>query len=429
MGADPRVEYAMGVKALTRGDESLAQEQFEKAFKLDPKALPLVRKLASLRLRVGDRAGAVKLFKGLAEASPHRVEVQLAYAGILEQAGGKDAATNKLVIGILEKALKEDPDNRELISRLLNLFRVHGESARAAKLMEQLPMADPESAQIYASMSQVLFKGDDLAARDRVDVRYRSAIAEHPKDVDLARAASEYFRGTGRMDEAIHILKSHIEAAPWSLDLRTRLGILLFSAKRDSEGVATLKEVIEIRPVSELALQSLAKYYRLKGEEKEARFYGAELLKVKGGSPQEYVTLADEFLAAEDPRSARLLLEKGVFVYPDKPDLAMKLAVATRQDPETKANAGRLFREAEILMGDIKPDAIFLMESADCLLEEGKSKAAEDRLRTAIKSFQPDQKKEIASAMRRLARLWESENRNGDAAKALKQRADALDPP
>ena len=40
-----------------------------------------------------------------------------------------------------------------------------------------------------------------------------------------------------------------------------------------------------------------------------------------------------------------------------------------------------------------------------------------------------DAKQETATALRRLAGLWESGNRNAAAAKALRQRADALDPP
>jgi hypothetical protein len=69
------------------------------------------------------------------------------------------------------------------------------------------------------------------------------------------------------------------------------------------------------------------------------------------------------------------------------------------------------------------------MESADCLIEEGQSKQAEDRLRSAIKSYAPEQKKETAAALRRLAGLWDKENRNAEAAGSLKQRADSLDPP
>jgi predicted negative regulator of RcsB-dependent stress response len=81
-----------------------------------------------------------------------------------------------------------------------------------------------------------------------------------------------------------------------------------------------------------------------------------------------------------------------------------------------------------VISGDAKPDAAFLLESAEVMLEEGQSKAAEESLRAAIRSYPPEAKVETAAALRRLARLWEEENRNAEAARALRQRADALDP-
>lgn len=426
---NPRVEYAMGVRAEEHQNGTEAVARFNKALSLDPKALPLVEKMVECKVAADDRAGAVKLLRDLAEAEPERLDVQLSYASFLEQQGRGDAMAQKLAIDVLEKVLAKRPGELSVISRLLVIFRDRGDQPKAMALMEALPPDDPQAAEIYASTSRALFKETDEAARQRVDERYAKALAAHPKNPELARSASEYFRTTDRLDRAIGVLSEHTKAAPWSLDLRTRLGVLLFSAKRDDEGEAMLKEVIEIRPKSGLALQSLTKFYRMKGDEKQARHYGAELLKLRGGSPREFVLLADEFLTADEPRAARLLLEKGLFDHPDRPELAMKLAVATRRDPETRAKASRLFREAEASMGQLKPDADFLIESAECLIEEGQSKSAEEKLRTAIRSYPPEKKKETAAALRRLAGLWDKENRNAEAARSLKQRADTLDPP
>lgn len=424
---NPRVEYAMGVLQDRNGNPEAAAAHYEKARLLDPFALPLVENSVEIRLGEGDREGAVKLLRDLATARPDRVDVQLSYARLLEHQGRGDAVAQKLAIEVLEKVLVKQPGTLPVISRLIHLFRERGDKPRTLELMDQLPADDPEAAKMYASAAQAMFDGDDPVARGKVDARYRSALLAHPKDPALARAASDHFRASGRTDDAISILREHAEAAPWSLELRTRLGILLFSVKRDDEGEAVLKEVIEIRPRSEGALQALAKFHRLKGNEGQARFYAAELLKYRGGSPREFLLLADEFIAAGDPRAARLLLEKGVFGHPERVELAMKLAVATRLDPETKSKAGRLFREAEAAMGPLKPDADFLLQSADVLAEEGDRKGAEERLRTAIKSFPPEKKKETAAALRKLADLWDRESRNPDAAKALRQRADALD--
>ena len=82
--------------------------------------------------------------------------------------------------------------------------------------------------------------------------------------------------------------------SPSSLELRTRLGILLLAAKQEAEGEALLKEVLAIDPRQALAHQTLAKFYRLRDKPEPARFHAGELLKIRGGSADEFAKLADE---------------------------------------------------------------------------------------------------------------------------------------
>jgi hypothetical protein len=187
--------------------------------------------------------------------------------------------------------------------------------------------------------------------------------------------------------------------------------------------------VLAIDPRHALAHQALAKRYRLGGKPELADFHTGELLKIRGGSPSEFIKLADEQMASGHPREARLLLEKAVFNHPDHPDLRMKLAVAAHRDPETRAMSSRLFREAETAFpGGKISDPAFLTESAETLIDSGQSRAGEERLRAAIRAYPPEAKRETAAALRRLAALWNAENRNADAARALLLRADSLDP-
>ena len=72
-------------------------------------------------------------------------------------------------------------------------------------------------------------------------------------------------------------------------------------------------------------------------------------------------------------------------------------------------------------------DPAFLIESAKELIAQGEVKAAEERLRTAIRNLPKGAKKETAEAMHTLAGIWISEGRNLDAAKALIQRAAAME--
>ena len=169
------------------------------------------------------------------------------------------------------------------------------------------------------------------------------------------------------------------------------------------------------------------------GEEfgRSAPVIGLELLGQLAGDayPGVRVVLAEEFLKADMVREARLLLEKGLYDHPEEAGIAVQLAIATRRDPETRDQAVRLFREAESISGTDGPatEPEFQREFAECLLEEGKVAPAEDRLRAAIKKYPAESKKEMASAMRRLAEIWISEKRNEAAAKSLLSRAEALE--
>lgn len=426
--ASSRSDFAFGVLAECRRVEDEAALRFENARAADPTALSLVERVVGIRLAAGDRSGAVKIYRDLALARLDDLEIQINYANFLEQQGPGDALALKLSSQTLEAALARSPGHPQVIRRLFQQAQASGDKAKQTALLEQLSVEDPVSVLLYASLFKSVFDSSDLAALSQLDRRLLHAFELHPADQELARMASNHFHDTERRVKAIEILKRHAEAAPASLDLRTRLGILYFEAVMNAEGEATLKNVLTIHPRHALAHQASAKYYRSCEKPELARFHASELLKIRSGSPSDFIKLADEWLAADDPCQARLLLEKAVFNHPENPDLARRLAIATRRDPATRALAARLFAEAEAIHSTTGPlEPAFLVEVAESLLDQGQSKAAEDRLRAAIKAFPPAAKRETAATLRRLALLWESENRNLEAARALRQRADALD--
>src|SRR5690606_33270586 len=131
-----------------------------------------------------------------------------------------------------------------------------GRETDAVAALESLPAGDPAAAMLYASLTRSSHDIGDLAARSRVDSRFREAMNSRPGNPALARAAAEHFRTSGRLEEAIAVLRAHTIAAPSSLSLRTRLGILYFNAKRDTEGLTELEKVLEIDPRRELAHQA-----------------------------------------------------------------------------------------------------------------------------------------------------------------------------
>lgn len=430
--AEPKLDFAYGILAEQRGDRAAAAESIEKAREADPSAFPLVTRVAGYRLQKGDVEGASTLYREFAKGHPERLDAQLEYADFLRSSSPDDDFAAKMARDTLEGARKQFPGNLAIERRLFRIYEGLEQRDRSAAIFEALAKQDASPGDTLAAleMARTLFEKDDEEARGKLDEMLQAACARNPGNPVLARAASEHFRTTGRVAEAAEILAGHVAAAPSSLELRTRLGILQLAADQEAEGEKTLLGVLEIDSRQALAHQTLAKLYRKQERVAEALPHAAEALKIRGGDPSEFLQLADEFLAAEKPKEARLLLEKAVFFNQSDAALAVKLAVATRRDPETRERASLLFRQAENLSGQDGPagDPVFLQEFSEILLQDGQTKAAEERLRAAIRAFPAEQKKETAAAMRRLAGIWQKEKRNAEAANSLLQRADSLDP-
>jgi len=427
--ADPLAEFARGVLEESRGNDG--SEWFDRAFEQDPEAWPLVQRKAARLFEEGDVAGASTLYREFSERHPERLEVQVSYADFLRNSSPGDDFAAKLAGEVLEGALERHGDSLPVIRRLFRSYEQRGMRENSIDLFEKVAAGEGSgSALAAAEMARTLFAGDDVEARAKIDQVYQQALERAPGDAVLARAASEHFRRSGRLKDAVAVLEKHTTAAPASLELRIRLGILLFAAKREDEGEACLKAVLEIDPRQALAHQTLAKFYRRQDDVERARPHAVQVLKIRGGDADEFLELADELMALERPRDARLLLEKGIFDHPEDPDIAVKLAVATQKDERTRDQAAWRFREAESLSGVDGPatEPSFQLAFSEHLLASGETEAAEARLRAAIKAYPPEAKVETAAALRRLAGIWLEEGRNESAARSLLNRADGLDP-
>lgn len=398
----------------------------EDALRLDPLAMPLVRRSAAKRWNEGKREEAGELFLRLIRAKRNELATRAAYADFFMHRAGGDPVILEGIKKNLRAALVESPGDPAFVSRLFEVSAQTGGERR--RVLEMLAGNDAESALLFSKLIGRL-PDPDGALKTDAGRRLEQAVSQTPGDARLAAEASEFFRRSGRGMEAMEILRKHVTASPWSLDLRVRLGVLCFAAGENDEALKMLNDVLAVDPSRAMAHQALAKYYRKQGARQEAVAHESERIKIQGGDPAEFIALADEWLALDQPANARLLLEKAVFEHPRNFEARLKLAMAARRDPATRAGAAALFRDAEKVMKEEggTPAADFFIEAAEAALAEGNSKAAEDHLRAAIRAFPSEEKTRTAEALRRLAGLWEKENRNAPAAAALRQRAAALE--
>ena len=437
--------YAKGVLAEQAQDWPKAREIYQRTLAQDSDCYPLVRKVANiqnLRLKnkpsFQDIPAATATLRAFAQKNRQHLSSQLHYASFLRQFAPDDEIARQAALDTLELADKNFPQNSAVFANLTSLYENLERRADSLRILERQLKSKSEDHSHWLSLIPViktLYQADDPAYNTQLDLAMSKVEEYGLHRADIARRVSEYHRERDRMDQALAALQTHLALAPSSHSLRTRLGILHLSNKNEIEGEKVLREVIAIDPEQALAHSSLAKLYTKRNELSLALHHRAEVLRIRGGNPEDAIEVADEYLALDQPHEARILLEKFRFDYPESPGIHARLAVATLRDGATQ-NAARLFRQAEALAEESEEEdaaqylnADFLIEFAQSLIKADDLQAAETRLRQAAQGLDLDtQPKEYSRAITTLAKLWLDQNKNEAPAKALLQRALLLDP-
>jgi predicted Zn-dependent protease len=429
--------YARGIYAERAGETGVARRHFEATLAADPDSFEVASKTARTQFADEDLAAASGTLRHYAQDHRNHLPSQLHYADFLKEQAPADAVAQKVAIETLKTANLNFPHTVGVFSRLINLYENAERSEESLALLKaqfEAPEAGPYHWMALAPIARTLLPGDSPELPGRLDLIAAKTAETGIAIPRAARTVSDYYRSTGRLGQAITTLEDHLAAAPSSLDLRTRLGLLLLAAKREGEAEAHLLETLAIDPDQAIAHRALAKYYERSGKPDQSLHHAAEALKITGGHPGEFLDLANRFLDNDEPHPARLLLEKARFEHPDDPGIVARLAIATLRDGNT-SGAARLFRQAEALARDSDDpdakaflDADFQLEFAGSLREAGDLPAAESRLAQAARSFPADQPLDTARALRELARLWLDQDKNHSPAASLLKRAESLDP-
>jgi predicted Zn-dependent protease len=429
--------YAKGIFAELEGDTKTARKHFEATLASDASSFTLARKASNFQLADDDLPSAAKTLRTYADSQPGHLQSHLYYADFLEQYASRDAIAQQAVTELLIGANERFPNEYGVYTRLINLHENLGENEKSRAVFNaqfEVEGAGPQHWMSLGPIARTLLPGDSPELKEKLDLIAAKTVETGVGIPMAARSASDYYRKTGRMEEAIAVLQKHLEIQPDSLALRTRLGLLQLYAKQVDEGLKTLQETLQIDPDQILAHRSLAHYHARNDQAEKALYHSAEVLRIAGGAPEDFLELADQYLELKKPHEARLLLEKARFDHPESPALAARLAIATLRDGDT-TTAARLFRQAEALAKESDDptdkeylDADFQLEFAGSLRAAGDIAAAESRLRDAIRGIPPEQPKKAARALRELARLWIEQDKNLAPAASLLKRAESLEP-
>ncbi len=430
-------DYARGVFAELKGAPESARTHFETALERDPHSFALAQKTASLQAQTGDQPAAIRTLRQYAEKHPLQLDPQLYYADFLKGRASTSKAAQNSMMDILSKANAQFPNHPEVYTRLIHLHENLGQRDQSLKILNAQLAIGNAAAEHWIALEPIvktLLPGGSEELQEALDLVMEKTVETGLHLPLAARRASDYHRKNGRLEEAIHILQRHLEIQPDSLNLRVRAGLLQLYNSEEEAALQTLHTTLRIDPDQPLAHKSLAQFYSRHGQLEKSLHHQAETLRITGGSPNDFLHLAAQFLDSGNPRNARLTLEKARFSHPDNPSIAAQMAIATLHEGHS-AKAARLFRQTENLVETLSDSnrklalgPTFQIEFATALTQVGDLPGAENRLRKAIRNMAPEQPGYTAMALRKLARLWIEQKRNMAPAASLLNRAETLEP-
>lgn len=420
---DPLLLGLQGNIALRQGHYQEARQSLEKAVRLAPDNLPLMRELVASRMASGDEAGALAALTQMAELDKKTSQAEVMLATTHLKAKRYDAALQAVAAmerklpgqplaenlrGVIHLARKDPAQARASFAKALaldpgyfpaaaNLARLdlgaNNPTAARARFQELLKHA-PDSSQAWLALAE-------LARLDKNEAEYladlRQAARANAKDAQPRLLLARYWLSKGDAAKALSEARGGLDATgrPEFLDA---MGMAYLMQKDRPGAISSFTKWAEARPKLPLAHFKLAQVLQADGNREAA------------------LKALDQALRLEPKFLEASLLKAVVLADAGRVDEALKLARALQaQQPQSPAG---LLAEAEVQMRARKPveaaqayaKAARVSKRGDLLTRAqqayaaaGQAKAGEDLLRQWLATTPGDApvRHQLASALMR----------------------------
>ena len=252
--------YAKGLYAERAGLRDEARTHFEATLAADPESFTVAQRTANHQ----DLASASKTLRTYATKHPAHLASHLHYADFLRDNASDDTMAEKVALATLAAAHERFPHTPAIFSRLITIHEENEDREASLALLRNEIAHDQPDAYRWVSLIQLtrtLISGDAPEFQSTLDTLHDRASRDGIADPAIARRVSDYYRAKGDTQKAIDTLTNHIASVPDSLELRTRLGLLLLSSNQEVAGVNMLESAIAIDPDQTYAHRALAQYY------------------------------------------------------------------------------------------------------------------------------------------------------------------------
>jgi tetratricopeptide (TPR) repeat protein len=277
--------YALGLAFRDQGKFGRAQEEWQKALRLNPNSRNAERAIADLAMEQGNMSA-----------------LQTAATGLIR----------------LEPASPEGYALRALSSINLKQFD------QAETDIQKAIIVAPQSSYGYVQLGNLRLAQGNYG--DAVQA-YRSAMERNSNSVDAVRGLASAYIAEKELDKAIAVVNSSIAGSPTDSSLYDLLGAILFHDKRDLSGAETaFKKATALNRQDVNAWMQLCEAIASQGRVDEAISIGGQALQAIPGQIGLYLLLGDLYQSKADWNDARKAYQNALVLNPQNPPASMGMA-------------------------------------------------------------------------------------------------------
>lgn len=430
LAADPKLHEVWDLKgeilSSKAGGDEQARVALDKALELDPKFLPSLARLVTLRVRAGDLPGAKKQLEALRTLSPHGAETvfldaQMALMdkdfrkardgvqqllkvapdnpNLLQLAAAVEWQGGSLVIAekMLSSALRSDPSLDQARVNLAHIFLRMGQPARAFAMVEPLLKSGANKPSALGAAGEAALQLGNLAAAE--DYFSRAATGS-PDDTRLGTsvAMTQLARGNstsafaqldtlvaktrdgyvdsalisahlkrGELDPALTAADNLVRKQPDSASAQELRGRVLLARRDFVEARKAFNKAASLDSASLAPVNQLAYLDIQEGHAEAALPRFEDYLKRNPGGHLALMSLADLRVRLGAPKKEiQALLTDAIKAAPDEPAPRLNLIELLADQRQTKAALAAAQEAAAALPEDIGVlDALGRMQAAD----------------------------------------------------------------
>ncbi len=434
--------YAAALQLEAAGKLREALGHYISAVRADPSNAKLASYTAELALNFNGRPAAIHLLEDCVKANPNSAEATLSLANFLITYPGDDPFEKDRAVEVLADAVKRFPTEPEIYRLAVVMHLTRSQRPEAIKLMQQAArqtVAQPEYWLALGRLAQEVWPlsqpEQKQQHRDQVNAFFVTAMkhAPLPEREDIHLEVAQYYLVSNQIAASTTIVESLAKTSK-KLDASKLLVALYQAAGKETEAIQLLETLAKAETDSIETHRALTTLYEDKKRYAESIPHREAIIRISGGTLNDFLQLGALLLDAQMPEKALdFLTKRALPQFPDNPQFCYFATIANRV-LRRYDEALRFYDRTVKVSQAVAPQLLsssFYQGWGDTLQAVKRYDEASIKYQKSISLTQQDDPAQAAVVLNNLGYMWLEQGKNLDQAgdfirKAIKFAPDSL---